>query len=82
MRGSFRSLPYDPEGVLAGVAASIERGKAADTVAQGCMAEKGYLLVPEAQAAERQAELAAIAAQKRQQEIAANQPPAPTKQKR
>ncbi|WP_143029470.1 hypothetical protein [Bradyrhizobium brasilense] len=58
-------------GGLAGVAASIERSNAADTVQRGCMAEKGYLLVPEDQADAKQAELAAIAEQKRQQEAAA-----------
>ncbi|MBB4395188.1 hypothetical protein [Bradyrhizobium sp. ERR14] len=58
-------------GGLAGVAASIERSNAADTVQRGCMAEKGYLLVPEDQAEAKQAELAAIAQQKQQQESAA-----------
>jgi hypothetical protein len=38
------------------------------------MAKRGYLLVPEDQAAEKQAELAAIAEQKRQQEAAAAAP--------
>jgi hypothetical protein len=38
-------------------------------------AYRGYLLVPEDQAAEKQAELAAIAEQKRQQEAAAAAPP-------
>jgi hypothetical protein len=61
-------------GGLAGVAASMERSNAADTVQRGCMAEKGYLLVPEDQAAAKRAELAAIAEQKRQQESAAAAP--------
>lgn len=56
-------------GGLAGVAAAVERSEAADTVRRGCMAEKGYLLVPEDQAAAKQAQLAAIAEQKRQQEV-------------
>lgn len=55
-------------GGLMGVAAAVERSEAADTVQRGCMAEKGYLLVPEDQATARQAELAAITEQKRQQE--------------
>ncbi|MGY3622002.1 hypothetical protein [Bradyrhizobium sp. USDA 10063] len=66
-------------GGLAGVAAEIKRSNAADTVARGCMAEKGYLQVPEDQAAAKQAELAAIAEQKRQQEAPAAAPPIATK---
>lgn len=58
-------------GGLAGVVAAQERSNAADTVQRGCMAEKGYLLVPEDQAEAKQAELAAIVEQKRQQETAA-----------
>ena len=55
-------------GGLAGMAAAADRSAAADTVQRGCMAEKGYLLVPEDQAEAKQAELAAIAEQKRQQD--------------
>ncbi|MCA6109613.1 hypothetical protein [Bradyrhizobium cenepequi] len=62
-------------GGLAGVAAQIDRSNAADTVARGCMAEKGYLQVPEDQATAKQAELAAIAEQKRQSEARAAAPP-------
>jgi len=67
-------------GGLASIAAAIDRSSATDTVQQGCMAEKGYLLVPEDQALAKQAELTAAAAeaeQKRQQEAAqaANPPP-------
>jgi hypothetical protein len=62
-------------GGLAGVAAQIDRSNAADTVARGCMAEKGYLQVPEDQAAAKQAELAAIAEQKRQSEARDAAPP-------
>jgi hypothetical protein len=58
-------------GGIAGIAAGVERSNAADTVQRGCMAEKGYLLVPEDQAAEKQAELAAVAEEKRKQEAAA-----------
>src|SRR5262245_59688361 len=47
------------QGGLAGIAAAVERGNAADTVQRGCMAEKGYLLVQEDQADAKQAELAA-----------------------
>lgn len=60
-------------GGLAGLAAQIDRSNAADTVARGCMAEKGYLLVPEEQAAAKRAELVAIAEQQRAQ--AAPAPP-------
>jgi hypothetical protein len=55
-------------GGLSGIAAAVDRSNAADTVQRGCMAEKGYLLVPEDQVDERQASLAAIAEQKRKQE--------------
>jgi hypothetical protein len=65
-------------GGLSGIAAAVDRSNAADTVQRGCMAEKGYLLVPEEQAAEKQAELATIAEQKRKQEEAAAAP-APAK---
>ncbi len=34
-------------GGIAAVAAAADRSNAADTVARGCMAEKGYLLVKE-----------------------------------
>jgi uncharacterized lipoprotein YajG len=61
-------------GGLSGIAAAVDRSNAADTVQRGCMAEKGYLLVPEEQAAEKQTELAAIAEQKRQQEATASAP--------
>ena len=59
-------------GGIIGAMAAAERSNAADTVQRGCMAEKGYLLVPEDQAEARQTELAAIAEQKRQHENAAN----------
>ena len=62
-------------GGLGGVIAAQNRSDAADTVQRGCMAEKGYLLVPEDQAPQKQAELAAIAEEKRKQEAAAAAPP-------
>jgi hypothetical protein len=55
-------------GGFAGLAAQIDRSNSADTVQRGCMAEKGYLLVPEDQAEAKQAELAAVAELKRKQE--------------
>jgi len=41
---------------------TIDRGLAADAVARGCMAQQGYLQVPEEQAAAKAAELRAAAA--------------------
>jgi hypothetical protein len=67
------------QGGFAGLASAAERGQAADSVQRGCMAEKGYLLVPEDQAAEKQRELAAVAALKRQQETEPAAPPKPRK---
>jgi hypothetical protein len=64
-------------GGLAGAAAAAQRGQAAGQVAQGCMAEKGYVLVPEDQVAAKQQELAAIAAEKARREAAAAPPPPP-----
>jgi hypothetical protein len=58
-------------GGFSGIIAAQNRANAADTVQRGCMAEKGYLLVPEDQAIQKQAELAAIAEEKRKQEAAA-----------
>ncbi|MET3964927.1 hypothetical protein [Bradyrhizobium sp. S3.9.1] len=52
-------------GELAGIAAVAYRSAAADTVQRGCMVEKGYLLVPEDQAQAKQAELVAVAEQKK-----------------
>jgi hypothetical protein len=64
-------------GGLAGLAAAADRSNAADTVARGCMAEKGYLLVPEEQAEAKRQELAMIA---QQQKAQAAPPPAPPPQ--
>ncbi|MGR4929277.1 hypothetical protein ACIPUD_21130 [Bradyrhizobium sp. CAR08] len=61
-------------GGLAGAMAAADRSNAADTVAQGCMAEKGYLLVKEDEAITKQAELAKVAELKKQQEAAAVAP--------
>jgi hypothetical protein len=61
------------------VAAQANRNQAAGQVAQGCMAEKGYVLVPEDQVAQKQQELAAIAAEKARREAAAAAPVAPAR---
>jgi hypothetical protein len=61
-------------GGFAAALAAQERGSSADAVARGCMAEKGYLLVPADQADAKAAELAAVAEQKRKQETAAAAP--------
>jgi hypothetical protein len=62
-------------GGLAGVAAAIDRGKSADQVAQGCMAQKGYVEVPEDQVAAKQQQLAEVAAERARREAAAAPPP-------
>jgi hypothetical protein len=68
-------------GGLAGLAAAADRGQAAGQVAQGCMAERGYVLVREDQAPAKQQELSAIAAEKaRREAVAAAPPPPPPKQ--
>jgi hypothetical protein len=61
-------------GGLSGIAAAQNRSVAADSVQRGCMAEKGYLLVPEDQGEAKLAELAAVAEEKRKQEAAASAP--------
>jgi len=55
------------QGGLYGMIAMQERATAADTVARGCMAERGYELVPLERAEQRRQELAAINAQKQAQ---------------
>jgi hypothetical protein len=65
------------QGGIAGVVAAQNRANAADAVAQGCMAEKGYVLVSEEQAEEKRQELAAVAAEKARREAAAAAPPPP-----
>lgn len=67
-------------GGLAGAMAAADRSNAADTVARGCMAEKGYLLVREDEAEAKRAELARVAELKKQQE-AASAAPAPKPKK-
>ncbi|RXG88734.1 hypothetical protein EAS61_29140 [Bradyrhizobium zhanjiangense] len=57
-------------GGLAATMAAQDRSNAADTVGQGCMAEKGYLLVREDEADAKRAELARVAELKKQQEAA------------
>jgi hypothetical protein len=64
-------------GGLAGVAAQANRNEAAGQVGQGCMAEKGYVLVREDQAQAKSQELAAIAAEKARREAAAAPPTPP-----
>jgi hypothetical protein len=62
-------------GGWAAAVAAQDRSNSADAVAKGCMAEKGYLLVPEEEAETRRAEMAAVAEEKRKQEAAATTPP-------
>jgi hypothetical protein len=62
-------------GGFAGAIAAQQRTVGADQVGQGCMAEKGYVLVQEDQAEAKRAELASIAEMKKQQEAAAIAPP-------
>jgi hypothetical protein len=59
------------QGGLVGIAAAQNRANAADAVAAGCMAQKGYVLVPAEQVPAKQAEFAAIASEKAQREAAA-----------
>jgi uncharacterized lipoprotein YajG len=66
------------QGGLVGIAAAQNRANAADAVGQGCMAEKGYILVREDQAAAKSEELASVAAEKARREAAAAAPPSPT----
>ena len=51
------------QGGIYGAIAMSERAQAVDAVARGCMAERGYELVPLEQAEERSRQLAAIHAQ-------------------
>src|SRR5262249_52538122 len=61
-------------GSLAGAIAAQERSNSANAVARGCMAQKGYQLVPEEQAEERLAENQTVAAEKARREAAAAAP--------
>jgi hypothetical protein len=67
-------------GGLAGIAAAQQRSNSADQVASGCMAQKGYVLVLETEAAAKQQEFAEIAAEKARREAGAK--PAVTAQRR
>jgi hypothetical protein len=58
-------------GGMVGVAAAANRNQAVSQVGQGCMAEKGYVLVKEGDAPAKSQELAAIAAEKARREAAA-----------
>jgi hypothetical protein len=75
-RASLSGVSYGGGGWGA-IAAQASRNQAAGQVAQGCMAEKGYVLVREDQVAEKQQELAAIAAEKARREAAAAAAAAP-----
>jgi hypothetical protein len=67
-------------GGLAAAMAAQDRGNSADAVARGCMADKGYLMVPEDQAEAKRAEMAVVAEEKRKKEsAAAAAPTAPPK---
>lgn len=73
------------QGGIAGLAAAVNRSNEADAVGQGCMAQKGYMLVREDQAAAMQQQFAAIAAEKAQRDAAAAAaaaPPSPPGQPR
>ena len=69
-------------GGLAGLAAAVERSNAVGQVAQGCMAQKGYVMVPEDQAAAKAAEFAAIAEEKKRRDAALQATPPPAQKKR
>src|SRR5665647_276214 len=58
-------------GGMAGLAAQIERSNAVGQVAQGCMAQRGYLSVPKEEAEAKMADLAAVADEKKRREAAA-----------
>jgi hypothetical protein len=64
-------------GGLVGVAAANNRNAAMGQVGQGCMAEKGYVIVRVDQAGAKSQELAAIAAEKARREAAAAAAAAP-----
>ena len=60
-------------GGVPGVVAAANRSQAVSQVGQGCMAEKGYVLVKEDDAPAKSQELAAVAAEKARREAAAAQ---------
>ena len=58
---------YGGGGGLAGIVANQDRSVAADQVMAGCLAQKGYVIVPEAEADAQSAQFRAVAeAAKRQ----------------
>lgn len=59
------------------LAQSIERNQGMATVARGCMAQRGYMLVPEAEAEAKAAELRVQASPP----VAAAPPPAPARRR-
>jgi hypothetical protein len=63
------------QGGLVGAVAAVQRSNAADAVAQGCMAQKGYIIVREDEVDAKRQELAALAAEKARREAAAAAPP-------
>lgn len=71
-------------GGFAGLAAQIERSNAVGQVAEGCMAQRGYLLVPKEQAEAKAAELASVEAEKKRREAVAQVAavPVPAKKKK
>jgi hypothetical protein len=68
-------------GGLVGIVAAQNRSDAADAVAQGCMAEKGYVFVPEDQAEAQRQQFASVAAMKQAQQTAQAPPAAPIKKR-
>jgi hypothetical protein len=70
------------QGGLAGIVAAQQRGQAADAVGQGCMAQKGYVMVREDEAEARLQEFGTVAAEKKQRELAAAAPPAAAPKKK
>jgi uncharacterized lipoprotein YajG len=61
---------YGGSGGLAGIIASEDRSTAADQVLVGCLAQKGYVIVPEAEADAKSAQFRAIADAAKRQGIA------------
>jgi hypothetical protein len=62
------------DGGLAGLSAAIERNQEASVVLRGCMAQKGYLLVPKDQVEERLQLAAAATAEAKAKAQAASEP--------
>jgi hypothetical protein len=65
------SLPAIMDYGLPGFRANAEREEAANELVKGCMAKKGYLLVPEEQAESKRQELLAMEVERKRQETAA-----------